>query len=109
MPNPIPSKVTVQLEQGEVKWILALTAPRVAVDPLGKYGDPANGIDAKLRTALDNPREGREELDDLRAVIDRACEAVSKGDSPDSVAAYIWSNVVPHLAALSTKKGETDA
>jgi hypothetical protein len=43
--------------------------------------------------------EGVERLDDLRGVIDRACEAVSKGDSPESIAAYIWSNVPAHLEA----------
>lgn len=43
--------------------------------------------------------EGVERLDDLRGVIDRACKAVSKGDSPEAIAAYIWSNVGPHLEA----------
>lgn len=32
-----------------------------------------------------------DQLDDLRGVIDRACEAVSKGDYSGSIAAYIWS------------------
>lgn len=33
------------------------------------------------------------QFDDLREIVDRSCEAVSKGDSPDAVAAYLWSNI----------------
>lgn len=39
-------------------------------------------------------------FDDLRAVIDRACEAVAKGDSPEAISAYIWSNVAPQMSAI---------
>lgn len=29
------------------------------------------------------------ELDDLRGIVERCCEAVSKGDNPESIAAYL--------------------
>lgn len=58
--------------------------------------------------ATDQPQV-LEEFGDLRKVIDRACLAVSKGDSPEAVAAYIWSNVGPSLAAgrERTKQAES--
>lgn len=49
------------------------------------------------------PEPSQEAVDDLRGVIDHACEAVSKGDSPGSVAAYIWSNVSPCIAKYEGK------
>ena len=43
----------VDFSREEIKWIRAITNPRVAVDPTGQYGCPSHGIDFKLRSALE--------------------------------------------------------
>lgn len=73
--------------------------------------EPADGFWSarrKLRAALFQPEHQGDNpwLDDLRGVIDRACEAVSKGDAPDAIAAYIWSNVQAHLPSSQPPAGE---
>ena len=46
-----------------------------------------------------SPLQGEDrEFDDLREIVDRCCDACSKGDNPESIAAYLWSNIAPRLA-----------
>lgn len=52
------------------------------------------------------PERFVQDRDDLREVIDRACEATHKGDSPDAIAAYIWSHVGPLIADLESDAAE---
>lgn len=49
--------ILVGLNEAEIKWILAITEPRVAADPQNVFHDPSQGIDQKLREALASHEE----------------------------------------------------
>jgi hypothetical protein len=48
------------------------------------------------------------QLDELRPIVDRCCEAVSKGDNPESIAAYLWSNISAHLVEAERRVSEVE-
>jgi len=65
---------------------------------LAKMRDKA--LEGNLSEAQPVETQGAEEgLDDLREIVARCCEACSKGDNPESLAAYLWSNISAHLAS----------